>query len=316
VEQLYIRPVQESAGYPDHKGPSMVGVAAENIRPCAPRLGGNPADMMRQSGQLNGENCTIMLTDVVAFSSPSRTNEDQRIVRDALYDMTCMMLQGIADVRSESRGDGILTVVPPSIPTADVLQRLLREMLPALRRHNSTRDGSARFQLRVAVNVGPVTTDTMGVSGKAIIIAARLLAAPLFKKAMDTTGANLGVIASTFVYEAVLMDDKEMRGYSQVRVHVKEFNELAWMKLFDEASLHSDPKFGRGLTESLVALSGDLRHWLEAADQRVVTGVFGSSASLYLAAVRAAVPSAQRLVVTRPSRKTVAPQPARSSQAA
>jgi len=50
--------------------------------------------------------------------------------------------------------------------------------------------------------------------------------------------------------------------------------------------------------------------------QRVVTAVFGSAVSSYLAAVRTAVPSAQRLVVTRPSRKTAAPQAASRSQAA
>ena len=46
-------------------------------------------------------------------------------------------------------------------------------------------------------------TDTMGVSGEAIIIAARLVEAPLLKEPAKGT-AILGVIASTFIYESVL----------------------------------------------------------------------------------------------------------------
>src|SRR5439155_17403 len=70
--------------------------------------------------------------------------------------------------------------------------------------------------------VGPVVTDTMGVSGEAIIIAARLVEAPLFKEAMSRARAALGVIASTFIYESVLRHDPSLGRYSQVQVDVKE----------------------------------------------------------------------------------------------
>ena len=50
------------------------------------------------------------------------------------------------------------------------------------------------------MNVGPVVSD-MGVSGEAIIVAARLVEAPQFKEAIAGSKASLGVIASPFVYE-------------------------------------------------------------------------------------------------------------------
>jgi class 3 adenylate cyclase len=300
--------------YRDHKGPAAIGFVPEPAGHGEGSTGGRA-----RPRPLRGENCTIVFTDVVGFSSPSRTDEDRRIIREALFGMTHMMLRGISDVRSEDRGDGILTVVPPGIPTANVIRGLRGELLPALARHNGAHHDSAQFQLRAAVNVGPVTADNLGVSGEAIIIAARLLAAPVFKKAMDTTGANLGVIVSTFVYDGVIRHDRSMSGYSQVQVNVKTFHRLAWMKLFDEASPQSDPNPVAALPSILLVLSGEARHgWnlLSDGGQRAVTAVFGSAASSYLAAVRAAVLSAHRPVVSRPSRKTAAPQPASSSQAA
>src|SRR5262249_55240300 len=156
-----------------------------------------------------------------------------RIIREALFSITHGVLRGIPDVWSwDDRGDGLLTVVPPSVPTARVVEQLHRALPMALAEHNRTYHDSARIQLRIAVNVGPVATDSMGVSGEAIIVTARLLEAPLFKKAMNTRGASLGVIASTFIYETVIRHDHSRTGYSSVQVDVKETNVAAWMKLF------------------------------------------------------------------------------------
>jgi hypothetical protein len=183
-----------------------------------------------------------LLTDIVDFSSPARTDEDCHVIRNALYGMTNVMLQGIAEAWSESRGDGMLTVASPDIPTAYVIDRLLTELLPALERHNSTHSGPACFQLRAAIGVGPLISDDMGPSGAAITTIARLLEAPLFKQVMDTSGASLGLIATTFVYETVIRHDRSLSGYCQVQVDVKKFTESAWMSVFGTpVSPRSDP---------------------------------------------------------------------------
>ncbi len=182
---------------------------------------------------LTGENCTVILSDVAGFGARSRTDGDRRIIREALFSMTHAALQGIPEVWSwDDRGDGVLTVIPPSIRTADVIRHLHSGLPAALQEHNLAYHESARIQLRVAVNVGPVASDTMGLSGEAIIVTARLVEAPLLKQAMAATGASLGVISSAFIYETVLRHGPELAGYSQVEVNVKESSLLAWMKLF------------------------------------------------------------------------------------
>jgi class 3 adenylate cyclase len=184
---------------------------------------------------LNGENCTILYSDVVGFSSLDRNDADRLVIRKALLDMTRLTLQTIPGAWSQDRGDGLLTVVPPGVPTGDVIALLHRELPPALDRHNRTDRESTRFQLRIAINVGPVTSDAMGVNGEAIIIAARMLDAPIFKKAIATNAADLGVIASRFVYDTAIrhtLNPLDLAGYSQVLVEVKGLTIPAWMRLF------------------------------------------------------------------------------------
>jgi class 3 adenylate cyclase len=183
---------------------------------------------------LIGENCTVLLSDVVGFGARYRNDTDRRIVREALFGMTDAALQDIPGVRSEDRGDGLLTVIPPTVPTARVMSEVLEELPAALDRHNFGQPESARFQLRLAVSVGPVVSDAMGVSGEAIIIAARLVEAPCLKEALINSKVNLGIIVSPFVYEAVIRhigNSRDITSYSQVMVEVKESATTAWMKL-------------------------------------------------------------------------------------
>jgi class 3 adenylate cyclase len=185
---------------------------------------------------LNGQNCTVFLTDVVGFSSLSRTDEDRLIIREALFSMTHAAVRDIRDTWSEDRGDGLLTVVSPNVPTAKIMDQLLLELPAALEQHNGTQRDSARFKLRLAVNVGPVARDNMGVHGEAIISTARLVEAPSLKEAIAKSTANLGVIAAPFVYDTVIRHGpsaSDRASYSQVPVEIKGLRTTAWMKLFD-----------------------------------------------------------------------------------
>lgn len=186
---------------------------------------------------LNGENCTVCLSDVVEFGARVRTDLDRLVIREALSAMTETALRGIPGVWSEDRGDGLLTVIPPVVSTGLALQRLLEELPTALDAHNRAHRAAARFQLRLAVNVGPVVSDAIGVSGEAIIVVARLVEAPGFKTAIARSMAGFGVIVSPFVYETVIRhaaDPSDVASYSPVWVEVKESRTTAWMKLFDQ----------------------------------------------------------------------------------
>ncbi len=186
---------------------------------------------------LDGENCTVILSDVAGFGSRDRTDDDRRMIREALFSMTHGALQGLPDVWSwDDRGDGVLTVIPPSVPTAKVIQHLHRELPAILGHYIGAHHETARIQLRMAVNLGPVASDIMGVTGEAIIVTARLVDAPLFKQAMVVTRASLGLIASAFVYETVIRHARDAAGYGPVQVDVKESSMAAWMRLFDPAA--------------------------------------------------------------------------------
>jgi Cyclic nucleotide-binding domain len=187
----------------------------------------------RRPRRLHGENCTVSLTDVVDFGSRTRTDGDRLSIREALFRMTRDAVRGFPDVQFEDRGDGFLTVVPPDVTTAQVIAQALSEMSAALALHNSTQRESARFKLRLALNVGPVVSD-VGVSGEAIIVTARLVDAPDFKNALARSSSSLGLIVSPFVYETAIRhgaDRRDASFYSQVRVEVKESDTQAWIRL-------------------------------------------------------------------------------------
>jgi hypothetical protein len=185
---------------------------------------------------LTEQNCTVLVTDVLGFGSHARKDEDRRIIREALFNMTRTALRSIPVWSRDDRGDGQLIVIPPSVPIADVIEQLHKELPGAIQQYNSTRHESAQIQLRVAVNVGPVFSDTMGVSGEATIVSERLVEAPAFKEAIAKNTASLGIIASTSVYETVIKhvrDPADLAAYSQIRVNVKESSITAWMRLFN-----------------------------------------------------------------------------------
>ena len=184
---------------------------------------------------LTGENCTVVLTDVADYGARIRTDNDRLLIREALFRMTQRAMQGFPGAQSEDRGDSFLTVVPPDASTARVLDQLMKELPQALERYNGTQGEPARFRLRLAINVGPVVSHMGGVSGEAIIVAARLVEAPSFKRALAQSNASLGVIASPFVFETIIRhgsDPREVASYIKVPVEVKETSTTAWMKLF------------------------------------------------------------------------------------
>lgn len=186
-----------------------------------------------------GENCTVLITDVVGFGAHHRNDRDRQIIRQASLDMMRVSLGPLWQICiSGDRGDGLLIVAPPAIPTANVLERMHRDLPGELRVHNRTYGEPARMHLRVAINVGPVTSDSVGLSGHAIIRAARLLDAPALKEAMARSGASLGIIASEFVYDTVIRHAEgwtDPNQYVAVQATVKESSVPAWMQLIDAA---------------------------------------------------------------------------------
>ena len=185
---------------------------------------------------LAGENCTVLLTDIVGFGSRIRNDEERRHVRLSSRDMVRAALGGIWEkCIAEDRGDGLLIIAPPHIPTVSVIAPLQRELPDRLRRHNRTYSESRRIRLRVAANVGPVMSDDFGASGEAIIRTSRLIEAPVLKEAMSASKATLGMMVSEFVYDTAIrqVEWTSPADYRQVKVRVKESDTTGWMCIVD-----------------------------------------------------------------------------------
>jgi CRP-like cAMP-binding protein len=194
---------------------------------------GQPGVPAHTSPCWTGQNCTILLVDIAGFGALIRTGADRRTVRAVMYKLLHDSFDG-ADIpwtacHREDRGDGALIIVPPSIPTAQVADRVIRGLVAGLAPHNHQASAALRIQLRVAIDVGPVVSDSEGVCSDAIIRAARLLEAPALKQRLGASSADLGFITSTFVYDAVIKHDPA--GFQQVKVQVKEAKLTAWMRL-------------------------------------------------------------------------------------
>ena len=186
-----------------------------------------------------GQNCTIVITDVAHFAADDRNDLDRLAIRRATAGMVKSALApywhtcGWAD-----RGDGLLIVVPPDIPTATILERLMVVLPGGLEQFNEAHDAARPVQLRLAVNVGPVVADDMGVSGMAIIRAARMLESQVFKDAIVEVGSPIGVVASEFVYDMAIRHagkTLDPASYVQIQVNVKEYQGPAWMHLVNRA---------------------------------------------------------------------------------
>ncbi|MES9536335.1 MULTISPECIES: cyclic nucleotide-binding domain-containing protein [unclassified Actinomadura] len=185
-----------------------------------------------------GQNCTIVYTDVAGFSSPARNDVDRIDVRRAMYRALREAFEesGVPwhACHVEDRGDGALIVIPPQVPTATVVDPMMVSLGRRLRGHNHRASGAVRVQLRVAVNVGPVMPDPPGVSGSSIITAARLLDAGPLKERLAATGADLGVIASRFVYDSVIVPSPGQvtaAEYERITCRVKESDLEGWIHL-------------------------------------------------------------------------------------
>ena len=187
----------------------------------------------------------MILTDVVEFGAPDRSDQDRTLIRlEGLKMMQATLGPLWEDCISEDRGDGLLIVAPPQVPTGKIIECIHRELPGKLRSHNRTYSTHARIHLRIAVNVGPVTSDQLGMSGEAIIRTARLVEAPTVKKAMAATGCGLGIVVSEFVYETAVGQAGifiETGEYQKVDVIIKEFRSPAWVRLVNVSPPARDP---------------------------------------------------------------------------
>jgi tetratricopeptide (TPR) repeat protein len=173
-----------------------------------------------------------MVVDVAGFGDLRRTNINQLAVRCGLYRVLSQgfLRAGIPwdDCRREDRGDGVLVVVPPTVPKSPFVESLPLELLALLRKHNDTHSAEEQIRLRMALHAGEIHHDEHGVAGRAVNLAFRLVDAPAFRQALAQSSDQLAVIASEWFYEEVVWH-VAATGYHQVAVEAKETSTTAWI---------------------------------------------------------------------------------------
>jgi class 3 adenylate cyclase/heat shock protein HspQ len=209
--------------------------------------------------RLIGQNCTIVATDVVGFGAGARTDEDRLVIRAASTAMTEAAFKTIwSECGWQDRGDGLIVIIPPDTSTAAVIGSLLTALPAALAEHNSEHEPGARIQLRVSVHVGPVVADANGLTGDAIIEAARMLNAAPFRDAVADKAPALGLITSSFVFETAIRNGGllEDRRWTPVETTVKERQLTAWYHLLRPNALRRFAASAREATrEATLSLS-------------------------------------------------------------
>ncbi|MBC6456808.1 hypothetical protein [Actinomadura sp. HBU206391] len=183
----------------------------------------------------SGAYCPILFFDIAGFGDPDRDDDVQMFARWGLYRILGKAFDraGISwdACYHEDRGDGALSVIPPTIPM-DRVVALPVWLQAEIRRYNKCASPVARIQLRAALHVGPVHRDEHGISGQAVIHAARLVDAQPAREALAASGADLVFLASESVYESVIRhgpQPMDAAGYRQITAVVKGSAVNAWM---------------------------------------------------------------------------------------
>jgi len=183
-------------------------------------------------------NCSVVFTDVAGFSDPVRNDSDRDVVRAAMYEIlrTCFDAARVpwAACYREDRGDGAVIVVPPTISTHRLVDPLMAELADRLRQYNRRVSEVVRIQLRVALHVGPVGRDAEGLTGQAVIAAARIVDAPVVKARLAAEHADLIFAASDYVYDHVVRNCAgrvDPAAFEHMECQVKEMHVSVWAHL-------------------------------------------------------------------------------------
>lgn len=158
-------------------------------------------------------NCSIFVTDIVGYGDPRRDDHDRAVLRSALLRiLTDVFLEsGLTwrRCRHHDRGDGLLTIVPPTLSTSLLIDPLLPLLGDSIRRYNRGTTEQLRIRLRSALHVGPVLLGDTGYPNASVIQAVRMVDAASLRRRLATADHAFATMVSAYVYENVV---QHMRG--------------------------------------------------------------------------------------------------------
>jgi hypothetical protein len=204
-----------------------------------------------KTGGIRRQRSTLFAVDIVGFTAAWRDSEAQFFLRRTLYEA---MNRAFDDAQlvwdtcyHQDRGDGMLIIIPPPLPSAPVIDSLVNHLRSALLRRNQLSHRAARIQLRVAVHCGEVQHDDHGLSGVALQHVFRLLDAPVLKQTLTRSREDIALIVSDHFRENVIQREPVLAPpgtFQAVTVAVKETRTRAWLHLAQEPTSVSWPQPG------------------------------------------------------------------------
>jgi hypothetical protein len=149
--------------------------------------------------------------------------------------------------RRQSSGDGEVAVLPADADEPAVLNAFVVALDRRLRPYNARLQPHVKIRTRVAIHEGLVFLDSRnGFAGHAVVSAARLVDAPVLKKALKSfPDAAVACIVSESIHRDVISGGYEgirPERFRKVRVTLvdKDFDESAWLQIVDEDITSND----------------------------------------------------------------------------
>lgn len=189
----------------------------------------------------DGQVCALFAVDIAGFTRPDRDDDIRMFMREELYRILERAFDGSGipwrGCFREDRGDGALVVIPPGIAATGIIDPMPGRLGSLIRRHNHVARDVAHIQLRVAAHIGPVDYDGHGFVGADVDFLFRMLDARPLKHALASTGADLALIVSNYVYSNVVSRHPSLvspAAFRPVRFQVKYTKSRAWIYLPSE----------------------------------------------------------------------------------
>lgn len=164
------------------------------------------------------------------------TNPGQLIMRAVVYDIvqSAFAATGIDPHRPpDDRGDGVLLVLPATVPEEQMVGRWVKKLHQALKRRNS--QPSKPVRVRVGIHAGQVHHDDQGVAGTDVNIACRLASCEPAKGTLRAaTRASMVVAVSDVIYQSVVRHDGphiDRDSYRKHALRTAEYDGPVWLRV-------------------------------------------------------------------------------------
>jgi hypothetical protein len=189
---------------------------------------------------LDARHVSMVLVDVERFGDAARTDADRLVVRSTMYRALKRSFTGSGipwhECEISDQGDGVLALVPSTVPKNRLVVGLPEEVDTELGRHNKNCPPAARVRLRMAVHVAEIHHDRHGRVGNGLNYAFRMLNATVVRTALARSAGNLVLVASEYFYRQVIRQNPAAAPdeYRRLVFESKETSDVAWIRVFDD----------------------------------------------------------------------------------